>query len=205
MALIKRGDVFWVNFDPTMGSEAKKTRPAVVVSNDINNQHSPIVSICPITSNVNRIYTFEVEVPQGNGGLQSCSKIMANQTRAVDKLRLVKKLGHFSAEIMVENFMREINGEELKEDYDGHANCFIETGFEKAALIDFNYEYEPLPGKFPLPGLGPFSLLGESKANHWGKMMFKWVYWNLLLSGQDMPLEPQMEMAGKHWPKVETE
>ena len=102
MALIKRGDVFWVNFDPTMGSEAKKTRPAVVVSNDINNQHSPIVSICPITSNVNRIYTFEVEVPQGNGGLQSCSKIMANQTRAVDKLRLVKKLGHFSAEIMVD-------------------------------------------------------------------------------------------------------
>jgi mRNA interferase MazF len=102
MALIKRGDVFWVNFDPTMGSEAKKTRPAVVVSNDINNQHSPIVSICPITSNVNRIYTFEVEVPQGNGGLQSRSKIMANQTRAVDTLRLVKKLGHFSAEIMAD-------------------------------------------------------------------------------------------------------
>jgi sulfide:quinone oxidoreductase len=106
-------------------------------------------------------------------------------------------VAHFSAEILVENFMRELNGEELKADFDGHANCFIETGFEKAALIDFNYEYEPLPGKFPLPGLGPFSLLGESKANHWGKMMFKWVYWNKLVSGEEMPLEAQMSLAGK--------
>jgi len=106
-------------------------------------------------------------------------------------------VAHFSAEILVENFLREINGEELQPDFDGHANCFIETGFEKAALIDFNYEYEPLPGKFPLPGLGPFSLLGESKANHWGKMMFKWVYWNKLVTGEEMPLEAQMSLAGK--------
>lgn len=106
-------------------------------------------------------------------------------------------VAHFSAEVMVENFMREINGEPLREDFDGHANCFIETGFDKAALIDFNYDYEPLPGKFPLPGIGPFSLLGESKANHWGKMMFKWVYWNKLVSGEEMPLEAQMSLAGK--------
>lgn len=106
-------------------------------------------------------------------------------------------VAHFSAEIMVENFIREINGEAVKEDYDGHSNCFIETGFDKAALIDFNYDYEPLPGKFPLPGLGPFSLLGESKANHWGKMMFKWVYWNKLVNGEDLPLEAQMSLAGK--------
>ncbi len=106
-------------------------------------------------------------------------------------------VAHFSAEIMVENFIREINGEPLREDFDGHSNCFIETGFDKAALIDFNYDYEPLPGKFPLPGLGPFSLLGESKANHWGKMMFKWVYWNKLVSGEEMPLEAQMSLAGK--------
>ncbi|WP_163338798.1 NAD(P)/FAD-dependent oxidoreductase [Desulfopila sp. IMCC35008] len=106
-------------------------------------------------------------------------------------------VAHFSAEVLVENFMREINNEPLRKDFDGHANCFIETGFEKAALIDFNYEYEPLPGKFPLPGLGPFSLLGESKANHWGKMMFKWVYWNKLVSGEEMPLEAQMSLAGK--------
>ena len=63
MASIKRGDVFLVNFDPTVGAEARKTRPAVVVSNDINNAHSPIVSISPITSNVTRVYTFEVEIP----------------------------------------------------------------------------------------------------------------------------------------------
>ena len=106
-------------------------------------------------------------------------------------------VAHFSAEIMVKNFIREINDEELRPDFDGHANCFIETGFDKAALIDFNYEYEPLPGKFPLPGLGPFSLLGESKANHWGKMMFKWVYWNKLVTGEEMPLEAQMSLAGK--------
>jgi sulfide:quinone oxidoreductase len=107
-------------------------------------------------------------------------------------------VAHFSAEVMVDNFLREISGEPVKEEYDGHANCFIETGFDKAALIDFNYDYEPLPGKFPLPGLGPFSLLGESKSNHWGKMMFKWVYWNKMITGEDLPLESQMSLAGKY-------
>ena len=106
-------------------------------------------------------------------------------------------VAHFSAEILVENFLREINEEPVRGDFDGHANCFIETGYDKAALIDFNYDYEPLPGKFPLPGLGPFSLLGESKANHWGKMMFKWVYWNKLVNGEELPLEAQMSLAGK--------
>lgn len=106
-------------------------------------------------------------------------------------------VAHFSAEIMIENFLREINGEPVRPDYDGHSNCFIETGFGKASLIDFNYEYEPLPGKFPLPGLGPFSLLGDTKANHWGKMMFKWVYFNKLLPGEELPLEAQMSLAGK--------
>jgi sulfide:quinone oxidoreductase len=106
-------------------------------------------------------------------------------------------VAHFSAEVMVENFLRVQHGEAVRPDFDGHSNCFIETGFDKAALIDFNYDYEPLPGKFPLPGLGPFSLLGESKANHWGKMMFKWVYWNKLVSGEELPLEAQMSLAGK--------
>jgi mRNA interferase MazF len=100
MASIERGEVFLVNFDPTIGSEVKKTRPAVVVSNNINNAHSPIISIAPITSNVTRVYSFEVAVPAGVGGLQAPSKIMANQTRAVDKSRLVKKLGAVPADIM---------------------------------------------------------------------------------------------------------
>lgn len=97
---IKRGDVFWVNFDPTVGAEAQKIRPALVVSNDINNTHSPIVSIAPITSNVTKIYSFEVEVPARTGGLKTRSKVMVNQTRAVDKLRLIKRLGHLPAEFM---------------------------------------------------------------------------------------------------------
>jgi mRNA interferase MazF len=102
MALIKRGEVFLVNFDPTVGAEAKKTRPAVVVSNDINNAHSPIVSISPITSNVTKVYSFEVEIPPGVGGLKTRSKVMVNQTRAVDKIRLIKKLGDLPKQIMNE-------------------------------------------------------------------------------------------------------
>jgi len=100
MASIRRGQVFLVNFDPTIGAEIKKTRPAVVVSNDINNAHSPIVSISPITSNVTRIYSFEVEIPASVGGLHVHSKIMVNQTRAVDKLRLIKRIGQLPAAIV---------------------------------------------------------------------------------------------------------
>jgi mRNA interferase MazF len=102
MDSIERGDVFLVNFDPTVGAEAKKTRPAVVVSNNINNAHSPIVSISPITSNVRKIYSFEVEIPAGAGGLRTRSKVMVNQTRAVDKIRLTSKLGHLPESLMVE-------------------------------------------------------------------------------------------------------
>ena len=102
MVSIRRGEVFLVNFDPTVGAEAKKTRPAVVVSNDINNAHSPIVSISPITSNVIKVYSFEVEIPTGIGGLKTRSKVMVNQTRAVDKIRLIKKLGHLPDQIMTD-------------------------------------------------------------------------------------------------------
>ncbi len=102
MASVRRGEIFLVNFDPTVGSEAKKTRPAVVVSNDINNAHSPIVSISPITSNVTRVYSFEVDIPAGTAGLKVRSKIMVNQTRAVDKIRLTKKLGQLPTEMMAD-------------------------------------------------------------------------------------------------------
>ena len=93
MASINRGDVFLVNFNPTKGAETRKTRPAVVLSNNINNAHSPIVSVAPITSNITRIYSFEVKVGAKQSGLSTLSKIMVNQTRAVDKTRLIKKLG----------------------------------------------------------------------------------------------------------------
>jgi len=106
-------------------------------------------------------------------------------------------VAHFSVEVFAENFPRYAEGLEMLERFDGHANCFIESGFGKGLLIDFNYDTEPLPGKYPLPGIGPFSLLQETVTNHWGKMMFRWVYWNLLLRGREIPLPSQMSMYGK--------
>ena len=106
-------------------------------------------------------------------------------------------VAHFMLEVVVENLLRSMEGLEPLPKFDGHANCFIESGFEKGVLIDFNYEVEPLPGKYPLPGFGPFSLLQESHVNHWGKMLFRWIYWNVLLKGGDLPFESQMSMAGK--------
>ena len=106
-------------------------------------------------------------------------------------------VAHFQADVLFENVLRKLDGRPLEEKFDGHANCFIESGFGKGILIDFNYDIEPLPGKFPLPGVGPFSLLEETRMNHWGKMTFRWVYWNLLLKGAELPIEAQMNMAGK--------
>jgi sulfide:quinone oxidoreductase len=106
-------------------------------------------------------------------------------------------VAHYMLDVVIDNILRHMEGLEPLPKFDGHANCFIESGFEKGILIDFNYDVEPLPGKFPLPGFGPFSLLKESPANHWGKMMFRWVYWNVLLKGEEMPFESQMSMAGK--------
>jgi sulfide:quinone oxidoreductase len=107
-------------------------------------------------------------------------------------------VAHFQGEVLEENLLRTIDGRELIDEFDGHANCFIETGFGKAALIDFNYDVEPLPGWFPVPGVGPLRLLQESEINHWGKMAFRWVYWNMLLKGAEIPgIESRMSMAGK--------
>lgn len=106
-------------------------------------------------------------------------------------------VAHFAVEVFSQNFLRYIDGFELLPTFDGHANCFIESGFNKGLLIDFNYDVEPLPGRFPLPGIGPFTLLQESESNHWGKIMFRWMYWNLLLKGQELPLPARLSMAGK--------
>jgi len=106
-------------------------------------------------------------------------------------------VAHFAVEVFAENFPRYVQGLPMVERFDGHANCFIESGHGKGLLIDFNYDTEPLPGKYPLPGIGPFSLLQETAANHWGKMMFRWIYYNVLLRGCEMTLPAQMMMAGK--------
>jgi sulfide:quinone oxidoreductase len=107
-------------------------------------------------------------------------------------------VAHFAVEIFVENFLEHIHGRPMAHRFDGHANCFIESGRGKGLLIDFNYDTEPLPGKYPVPVVGPFTLLGESRANHLGKLGFRWAYWNLLLPGRPMPVPTLMSMAGKH-------
>jgi sulfide:quinone oxidoreductase len=104
---------------------------------------------------------------------------------------------HFEVEVLADNIVRHLAGEELEPGYDGHANCFIETGFQKALLIDFNYDTEPLPGRFPTT-VGPLSLLYESHLNHLGKLAFQWAYWHALLPGHDIPVVgPKMPTAGK--------
>lgn len=107
---------------------------------------------------------------------------------------------HFQSEVLDENVRRFLAGEPLEPAFDGHANCFIETGHDKALLIDFNYETEPLPGTFPF-AWGPMPLLKESRLNHLGKLAFRHIYWNALLPGYDFPgIPPQMQRAGKIFP-----
>ncbi|UCG27562.1 MAG: NAD(P)/FAD-dependent oxidoreductase [Bacteroidales bacterium] len=104
---------------------------------------------------------------------------------------------HFAADVLYENLMSAIEGRPLLAKFDGHSNCYIETGFGKGSIIDFNYETEPLPGTFPLPGIGPFGLLQNTKMNHYGKVLFRWIYWHILLRGKELPIESEMSMAGK--------
>lgn len=109
-------------------------------------------------------------------------------------------VAHFEAEILTENIVRFIEGKPLKEEFDGHANCFVETGNGKALLIDFNYTHEPVDGEFPFPGVGPLRLLKESRMNHMGKLAFRWIYWNMLLKGTHIPfVSTRMQEAGKHF------
>ena len=108
---------------------------------------------------------------------------------------------HFEGSTLVTNVERFLAAEPLEASFDGHANCFIETGFSKALLIDFNYDTEPLPGRYPEGHIGPLPLLKESRLNHMGKLMFEWVYWHVLLPGREIPgISDQMQMAGKHRP-----
>ncbi|HZC72607.1 MAG TPA: FAD/NAD(P)-binding oxidoreductase [Jatrophihabitans sp.] len=107
-------------------------------------------------------------------------------------------VAHFSVELFADNFVEHLAGRPMTKAFDGHANCFVESGHGKGLLIDFNYDTEPLLGRYPLPGVGPFTLLEESRRNHWGKLGFRWAYWHLLLRGRPMPVPALMSMAGKH-------
>lgn len=139
-------------------------------------------------------------VPTHKGTLQSMVKenifVIGDATNV--PASKAGSVAHFEAEILTKNIMNYVAGKELEEEFDGHANCFVETGDGKAILIDFNYTHEPVTGTFPFPGVGPLSLLKESHMNHMGKLAFKWVYWNMLLPGKHIPFIPnKMEEGGK--------
>ncbi len=104
---------------------------------------------------------------------------------------------HFSVEVFADNFVRYVKGEPMERQFDGHANCFVESGHGKALLLDFNYDTQPLPGVFPLAKVGPLRLLQESRLNHFGKLSFQWIYWHLLLKGRPIPIRNEMSMSGK--------
>jgi sulfide:quinone oxidoreductase len=106
-------------------------------------------------------------------------------------------VAHFSMDGFVENVVDHVRGRPMTHRFDGHANCFVESGHGKGLLIDFNYDTEPLPGVYPYPRIGPLSLLKETRANHLGKLAFRHLYWNVLLPGRSMPVPSLMSMAGK--------
>jgi sulfide:quinone oxidoreductase len=95
-------------------------------------------------------------------------------------------VAHFEAETLVDNILRHIEGKPMKEEFDGHSNCFVESGDGKAMLIDFNYQYEPHEGGFPF-SFGPLRLLKESRLNHWAKLAFRHIYWHMLLMARPLP------------------
>ncbi len=102
MAEVKRGDIWLVNLDPTIGHEIRKSRPAVIIQNDLGNKYSPITIIAPITSqNIEKTYPIEVVLDKKNYGLEKVSKALLNQIRAIDKRRLIKKLGKVDYEAMM--------------------------------------------------------------------------------------------------------
>ncbi len=103
---------------------------------------------------------------------------------------------HFQMDTAYQNILQHMAGQLLTHEFDGHSLCYIETGFNKATLIDFSYTQEPLPGKYPVPGIGPFDLLGQTTLNHWGKLAFRYIYY-LMLHGIEVPLPNKFSMAGK--------
>ena len=138
-----------------------------------------------------------VKVDHGNFQSPDHPNIFAIGDAAALPASKAGSVAHFAMETFVPNFLQYLSGRPMTHEFDGHANCYIETGHDKAMLIDFNYTTEPLPGKYPIPGVGPFSLLKETEMNHWGKLMFKWMYWHLLLGGKDIPVPAAMSLAGK--------
>ena len=109
-------------------------------------------------------------------------------------------VAHFMADALVPNILDHIDGRPPSHRFDGHANCFIESGRGRAMLLDFNYDQEPVTGVFPVPRVGPLSLLRPSVANHASKLAFEPVYWEMLIRGLPLPFPTDMPIAGKDIP-----
>ncbi|HEY6627423.1 MAG TPA: FAD/NAD(P)-binding oxidoreductase [Acidimicrobiia bacterium] len=132
-----------------------------------------------------------------------CDNVFAIGDAAALPISKAGSVAHFAVDVFVENFIDHIAGRPMERSFDGHANCFVESGSGKALLIDFNYETEPLPGTYPVPGVGPLSLLKETRINHLGKLAFRPIYWHLLLPGRRLPVPNAMSMAGKEIPTAQ--
>jgi sulfide:quinone oxidoreductase len=110
-------------------------------------------------------------------------------------------VAHFATESFIDNFLAAVDDRPLPNAFDGHANCFVESGRGQAMLLDFNYDTEPLQGTYPVPAVGPMRLLRPSRVNHLGKLAFEQIYWRMLLPGHRLPVPAEMSMAGKRRPK----
>ena len=111
-------------------------------------------------------------------------------------------VAHFEGDVVARNIVSYLAGQPADARFDGHTNCFIESGSGKALLIDFNYDTEPLTGRFP--GRLGLPLLRQSRLNHLGKLGFRWLYWHLLLPGREIPaVRSRMPLAGKHLPRAD--
>ncbi len=138
-----------------------------------------------------------VRVDQGTFLADGHDNIFAIGDAAAIPTSKAGSVAHFAVDVFVENFLDHIAGRPMLRAFDGHANCFVESGNGKALLIDFNYDTEPLPGKYPMPNLGPMSLMKETRLNHLGKLAFEKLYWHVLLPGRPLPIPNEMSMAGK--------
>lgn len=146
-----------------------------------------------------------VKVDPGTFLAHGCQNVFALGDAAALPISKAGSVAHFAVDVFVENFVDHIAGRPMERQFDGHANCFVESGAGKALLIDFNYDTEPLPGSYPLPVVGPLRLLKETRLNHLGKLAFRPIYWHMLLPGRRLPVPMAMSMAGKQVPTEKKE
>jgi sulfide:quinone oxidoreductase len=134
-------------------------------------------------------YTLQTKVATNIFAIGDATNLPASKTGSV---------AHFESDVLTENVRRFLVGEPVLPSFDGHASWVVETGHDKALLLDFNYDQEALPGGYPIAGVGPLRVLEESHLTHLGKLGFRWVYWNVLLRGHSIPLmKSQMPQRGK--------